>query len=529
MSNKKADMPRSSELAPRKKRGEVTLESGVRENSVGARPLSAASTATIEHVIVPETELERLRNRDERYQLGQFFTSPMIAEFMAEAVLEVEPETVLDPGVGGGVLLRAIGEGPGRFGLDVDPVAVELARSSLGIGTELAVGDFLDPANWPLSHGSFDAVIANPPYIRHHNLSAEHKALAQHYSAQFCVNVSRLSGSYVYFFFEALSRLNEGGRLVFITPTEFLDVRYGGAVKEALLSTCEVNDILVFEMSELAFDGILTTSAITVATKTAKPSRRFRLTEATTNGGIKKGRSVQLSAHTVPIHRPWTPFLPSRAERIALLTEGRSAELGDYARVRRGIATGDNSFFCLTRAEIDAWEIEPEYLVPVVVGAKDLPASGVLEQSFRARRITEGGRAFLLFCHQTKEELGGKNVLRYIEHGESLGVHERFNCRARSPWYGVEPVPPPDYFATYMARERGRFVRNAVGARCMTSVLNVWAKPGVSVEALQPILEDPVNAKLLREFGRTYGGGLSKIEPSDLLRLPVRPLAGIGG
>lgn len=499
------------------------------ENSITVHPVSAAGAATIEHVIVPETELEELRSRDERYELGQFFTSPMIAEFMAEAVLEVGPKTVLDPGVGGGILLRAVGGGLRRFGLDVDPVAVELASTSLGVGTELAVGDFLDSANWPLSRGSFDAVIANPPYIRHHNLSAEHKTLAQRYSAQFGVSVSSLSGSYVYFFFEALSRLNEGGRLVFITPTEFLDVRYGGAVKEALLGTCEINDIFVFEMSELAFDGILTTSAITVATKTAKPSRRFRLTEATANGGIKKGRSVQLSADSAPTHRPWTPYLPSRAERIALLVEGRTAELGGYVRVRRGIATGDNSFFCLTSGEVDEWGIEPEYLVPVVVGAKDLPTSGVLDESFRARRISEGARAFLFFCHETKEGLSGKNVLRYIEHGESLGVPERFNCRARSPWFGVEPVPPPDFFVTYMARERGRFVRNAVGARCMTSLLNVWAKPGVSVDALQPILEDPVNAKLLREFGRTYGGGLGKIEPGDLLRLPVRPLIGIGG
>jgi hypothetical protein len=62
----------------------------------------------------------------------------------------------------------------------------------------------------------------------------------------------------------------------------------------------------------------------------------------------------------------------------------------------------------------------------------------------------------------------------------------------------------------------------------MTSLLNVWAKPGISPEALRPILEDPINAQLLREFGRTYGGGLGKIEPGDLLRLPVRPLEGVG-
>jgi len=478
-------------------------------------------------MIAPEAELERARAREERYRLGQFFTPPVIAEFMAEAVRDVEPETVLDPGVGGGVLLRAIGEGPRRFGLDVDPLAVEVAKSSLGADAELAVGDFLNPAAWPLSVESFDAIIANPPYVRHHNLSAEHKALAHRYSARFQLKVSSLSGSYVYFFLESLLRLNEGGRLVFITPTEFLDVRYGGAVKAALLEACNLEEVLVLEMDELAFDGVLTTSAITVATKTPKPSRRYKLTEAKLKGTVERVRSAELSAEAAPAHLPWTPFLPSRAERVAPLVKGRTARLGDYVRVRRGIATGDNSFFCLTSAEVDEWGIESEYLVPVVVGAKDLPTGGILDESFRAGRIDAGARAFLLFCHEPREALVGKNVLTYIEHGERLGLPERFNCRTRTPWYGVERVAPPDFFVTYMSRERARFVRNAVGARCMTSLLNVWAKPGISPEALRPILEDPVNAHLLREFGRTYGGGLGKIEPGELLKLPVRPLQGV--
>lgn len=477
-------------------------------------------------MIAPEAELERLRPREKRYELGQFFTPPAIAEFMADAVRDVGPATVLDPAVGGGVLLRAVGRGPRRYGLDVDPLAVQLASSSLGADVELAVGDFLNPFRWPLSAESFDAIIANPPYIRHHRLNAEHKARAQRYSTHFGLKVSSLSGSYVYFLLEALLRLNEGGRLVFITPAEFLDVRYGSAVKQALLDACEIDEVLVFEREDLAFDGVLTTSAITVATKTRSPSRRYRLTEASLNGGVARGRTSELSADAAPAADPWTPHLPSRAERVAQLIEGRTATLGDYARVRRGIATGDNSFFCLTRDEVEKWQIEPEYLVPVVVGAKDLPVSGALDEQFRAERVANGARAFLLLCHDPKHALAGKNVLRYIEHGESLGIHERFNCRTRSPWYGVERVPPPDFFVTYMARQRARFVRNLVGARCTTSLLNVWAKPGVSPDALRPILEDPVNAQLLREFGRTYGGGLGKIEPHDLLRLPVRSLAG---
>lgn len=475
----------------------------------------------------PEAELERLNPREQRYEIGQFFTPAPIAELMADAVREIEPETVLDPGVGGGVLLRAVGEGPRLFGLDIDAVAAKLAAASMSGEHEILAGDFLDAKRWPLSEASFDAVIANPPYVRHHNLSTEHKLLARHYSARFGFKVSSLSGSYVYFFLEALLRLNDGGRLAFITPTEFLDVRYGQAVKEALLDHCEIDEIVVMEMDELAFEGVLTTSAITIATRHRSPSRRFRLVEGKLNGSIEKGREIQLAAEIAPAKLPWTPLLPSRAERIAPLLQGRTARLGDYCKVRRGIATGDNSFFVMTRAEVERWEIEQRFLVPVVLGSKDLPQQGSLDADFHASRIAEGARGLLFFCHDQIEALRGTNALRYIEHGLELGLHKRFNCRARTPWYGVEPVPPADFFATYMSRSRARIVRNLAGARCMTSLLNVWARPGVDPESLRQSLEDSTNAQLLREFGRTYGGGLAKIEPGDLVRLPIRPPAGV--
>jgi adenine-specific DNA-methyltransferase len=482
---------------------------------------------TSQSIPTPESELERLISREDRYRIGQFFTPPAIAEFMAEWVREIEPRTVLDPGVGGGVLLRAVGEGPKRYGMDIDAEAIRLSGKSLAGEAELAVGDFLDPAAWPFSATSFEAIISNPPYIRHHNLSEEDKSRSKRYADELQTKVSRLSGSYVYFLLEALLRLEQGGRLAFVTPTEFLDVGYGRAVKEALLAHCDIDEILVLEMDELAFEGVLTTSAITIATRRAKPTGIVRLAEGRLNGTIERARSVELGGELASAELAWTPLLPARAERIAPLLEGRSAKLGDYCKVRRGISTGNNSFFCLSLEEVERFGIEDKFLVPVVVGARDLPNEGPLDSSYRERRIEAGAQAFLFFCHEPREALAGTNALRHIERGEEMGLDETFTSRARHPWYGVERVPPADFFVTYMSRDRARIVRNLAGARCMTALLNLWAKPGINPDSLRPLLEDPINATLLREFGRTYGGGLGKIEPGELIGLPIKPLEGV--
>jgi SAM-dependent methyltransferase len=472
----------------------------------------------------PERALEQLKTREERYRLGQFATPEPIARFMGQVVAESHPTTVLDPAVGGGVLLRAVDGHVRRLGLDIDPDAVRLASLGLSAfaGSDIREGDFLNPLAWPFEDVGFDAIIANPPYIRHHNLSDSHKGLARHYSLLFKTKVSALSGSYAYFFFEAIRRLRTGGRLVFITPTEFLDARYGEAVKHALLTTCEINEILVLHQDELAFADALTTSAITIATKTDDPRGPVTLTEASAGpDGVRRSESVALPREALAASLPWTPLLPTRARRLLPLLQDRPARLGDYARFRRGIATGDNSFFCLSDEEVAQHGIEPEYLVPVVIGSRDLPRHGSFTLEHWIENRHAGRKAWLLRCHDPKSALVGKKVLRYVEIGEARGLPDRFNCRSRIPWYGVEPVAPPDFFVTYMSRDAARFVRNVAGARCMTSLLNVWAKPPYSADALESVLHDPINAVLLREFGRTYGGGLGKIEPGDLAGLPV--------
>jgi hypothetical protein len=360
--------------------------------------------------------------------------------------------------------------------------------------------------------------------VKHHLLDRSLKASMKcRYERELGVRTSSLSSLYIYFFLESIRRLNPGGRLVFITPTEFLDSSYGRAVKEALLAHCTIDDILVYGEDALTFGhDVLSTSAITVATKRQPKTSVDRTVRMGELLGEDFSEVRRVVVERPDVEEPWTSYAPGKGERNAVLHAGRDHKLSDFARVRRGIATGSNKFFCLTQAEVDNWGVEERYLTPCLVGARDLPSDGsaITWEHFSMLR-DEGRRCWLLWCHAPKTELAGTRVLEYIRHGEKIGVNEAYNCRSRSPWYSVEQVGAPDWFVTYMNRENARFSRNLIGARCLTSLLNVWAAEGVDKSWLDAELSSPLIPDLLRSVGRNYGGGLGKTEPRELLRLPL--------
>lgn len=103
-------------------------------------------------------------------QLGQYFTDQRVGRLLAALAGAESAKTIIDPMVGSADLLRAclaIGAEPDLlFGLDLDPLAVEQARTSLdGVtGAKLVVGDAFSVR---LPSEQFDLVITNPPYIRY--------------------------------------------------------------------------------------------------------------------------------------------------------------------------------------------------------------------------------------------------------------------------------------------------------------------------------------------------------------------------
>src|ERR687884_1670876 len=121
-------------------------------------------------------EREALRRK------GQFWTPNWVAEAMVGYVLSGGSHYIFDPAVGEGAFFRAAKTVASEtyrtvslLGAEIDPDALQQARKHGLSENDLScvqVGDFLlEP-----TFRRYKAIVANPPYIRHHRLSNEVKA-----------------------------------------------------------------------------------------------------------------------------------------------------------------------------------------------------------------------------------------------------------------------------------------------------------------------------------------------------------------
>src|ERR1700730_17288200 len=106
-----------------------------------------------------------------RKQAGAFYTPDATASLVVRWAIRTGTESVLEPGVGGGALLRAAIiharelRSPGLnqpFACDIDRTAVERLRDEFGESVEFHAGDFLELD--PSSYRKFEVIIANPPF-----------------------------------------------------------------------------------------------------------------------------------------------------------------------------------------------------------------------------------------------------------------------------------------------------------------------------------------------------------------------------
>ncbi|HEY8509545.1 MAG TPA: Eco57I restriction-modification methylase domain-containing protein, partial [Steroidobacteraceae bacterium] len=425
-----------------------------------------------------QARLDSAKTQSERNRLGQFATPPDLARDIAAYAITLFPETArirfLDPAIGTGAFYSALRQVlPSRrlaeaLGFEIDPHYGEPARRLWnGAGIDYRLSDFTRAE----PEARFNLVICNPPYVRHHHLSNDEKIRLQRQTqATSGVSLSGLAGLYCHFLALSHAWMAEGGVAGWLIPSEFMDVNYGQALKRYLLENVTLLHIHRFDPSDVQFSDALVSSAVVWFRKAPPPPNH--LVKFTLGGTLEAPKvSRHIPASALAGEPKWTRF-PAASIR----TSPADPVIGDFFQIKRGLATGDNSFFILSPEQIRERNLPFEVFRPILPSPRYLNVDRI--ESDRRGHPRLDRRLFLLDTDLNEDEIRRRypSLFKYLQEGKRRGLHERYLCRHRTPWYAQEKRPPAPIVCTYLGRKDTRRQRpfRFILNRSEATAANVW-------------------------------------------------------
>ena len=391
------------------------------------------------------------------------------------------------------------------------------------------VRDFLTLSPKELHGAPFQAVIGNPPFVRHHWLNGTTREAGRVAIGAAGAALSARASAWAYFLIHTLRFIAKNGRLAMLVPEAILQADYATVVRE-LLTSC-FDHVCLVHIRDRLFEGT-DEAVVAVAASEYGDKQGILRVEAVE-------RSVDLEAVlNAPKGRSSTSHLTtSNGRRIDSLTVQLLSELeqhptvrkiADVATVRIGLVTGANKHFIRDVEDLRQLGVPRKAWLQLVSRTRSLSGLDFTEQDLQ-ELVDTGQRAILIRPTPAYENASG--VRRWVAEGIEAGIHERFKCTIRDPWFRVALQPVPDAFATCTRLGSPLLVLNHAGCRC-TNALHAmyWRRrieaspPAIAVGFLTSAVS--VWAEL---HGRRYGGGVLKMEPSTLNRTPVPVVQGAEG
>jgi adenine-specific DNA-methyltransferase len=488
-----------------------------------------------------QSELDAEKTQAERNRLGQFGTPTFLAVEILKYASTLLPKNqkvhFFDPAVGTGAFFSALRKVfPEKriveaIGFEIDPqYAKPASRFWAKLGFTIKLADFTEEE----PSARFNLLICNPPYVRHHHLNSEDKNRLQLRNRNASgMNLNGLAGLYCHFLGLSHPWMAEGGIAGWLIPSEFMDVNYGLALKRYLLHQTTLLHIHRFDPNDVQFSDALVSSAIVWFKKSVPPKEH---TVKFTYGGtlLKPKLSREIPAKVL-VHEPkWSRFPATN-----IRPKKRCTILSDFFQIKRGVATGDNKFFILDSKQILVHRLPMQVFCPILPSPRYLPKDQVASDMNGLPLIKR--QLFLLNTQLPEDEVKVRfpPLFIYLQEGKSRGIHQRYLCRHRSPWYSQEYRPPAPIVCTYLGRsdtKSGRpfrfILNNSIATVAnvylamypMANLVRAMNRDHTLTHRIWKVLNGITPDKLLGE-GRVYGGGLHKLEPSELGNVDATAIA----
>jgi adenine-specific DNA methylase len=476
---------------------------------------------------------------------GGYYTPLELAEWLCNWAIQHGSDTVFEPSCGDGVFLRAAGRrlielGVSRTGIGQLLHGVELHGREAARAQQLFLESFKTKApprvetadlfQWLIRNPDprFDVVVGNPPFVRYQNFPEPSRSLAMAMMEQQGLRPNKLTNTWVPFVVAASMRVRPDGRLAMVVPAELLQVSYAGQLRMYLVD--RFRRIEIVACNEMFFDGAEQEVVLLLAEgKLERASSENRclinLTEFSTIAELMRSApAAEPEAPKFVNHNTekWLKYFLTAREidfMRGLRLSPNVTTLNDHAEIDVGVVTGKNDFFVLSQEQSTANGLG-RYEWPLVGRSAQL--EGAIFSGADLKKLTsENSRVFLFYVPpETNGDLTA-GARRYIAQGEVEMVHKGYKCSIREPWFSVPSVWKPDCFLFRQIYDFPRAVLNLSGATSTDTIHRMSCRTKADAAVVAASLYTHLTAASAEIEGRSYGGGVLELEPTEAERLLV--------
>ncbi len=482
---------------------------------------SPADQATLEHDPVPVPR---------RRLLGSYYTPGDLATVLVRWALADGDGPILDPSYGSCAFLEAAARvlseqnssssGGRVYGVDIDPNSAEMVRDSeLLIDDHCVEADFLSTSSGDLPGSPYAAIVGNPPYVRHHWITGDQRNSAKAVAAESAVPLPATASLWAYFLLHSLRFLSAGGRLAMLVPEAILQADYAAPLRKMLTQQFENSRLI--HIRDRQFDH---TDEVVVALACSGFGGNGRI-ETLAVGSVEDLGAVLLDGDGRSGHFDSFPPVTGGAGAAGISLLGRiqqsakTVRLGELASIRVGVVTGANQHFIRSREDLDSLEVPDGVRYGIVARTRWLKGLQFTVNDHQA--LVDAGEAALLVRPGCASD--DRLADSWIQQGIVAGIDARYKCATRSDWFRIDLPSLPDAFATCTRADAPMLVLNRGAVLNSNTVHSVhWTSDlDVAPEAVAVGFLTSAVSAWAELHGRRYGGGILKMEPGSLKRLPV--------
>jgi hypothetical protein len=388
----------------------------------------------------------------------------------------------------------------------------------LGLSGNVQAGDVITWTN--SAPGQFDAAIGNPPFVRFQFVPPETKGSIDRLQDRIGLSFAGVSNLWLPVLMSTLTTLRIGGAFAFIVPAECFTGISAGLLRQWLVGNSTELRFDLFPPG--SFPGVLQEIVILSGRKkkTAKTASRCRIVEHHVDG------SADVNVHVIPHNSgPWTRYLLSKNE-LGAFEEAEQLTavslLSDVAKFEVSAVTGANNYFSVCSETVKRFDLEP-WAVPLLPRTRHATGLRYTDSDHDTVEATGAKTHLLDFSAERPDPNKYAKARRYLSLGVEEGLPSRYKCRIRSPWYRIPFIRRGDLMLSKRCHRFPRVVLNELGVVTTDTIYR-----GTMTHVFRGRESDLVAAfhnsltLLSAEIeGRSFGGGVLELVPSEIARLRV--------